>query len=424
MAIADPARMAALALLAGAYEAGVTISDQIAAGALDHLAPGDRGRAQRLALSTLRNGGRADKVLKAFVRRRPPVDIQILLYLATVEMLEEGVAPHGVVSTAVSLARSGGPSTESYAGLINAVLRKVADVTPEAWAKIPAPELPGWLRGRLMSAYGKVNTQKMEVAHTKGAALDITAKGDPSALIEALGATLLPTGSLRIPARAQVSELPGFAEGQWWVQDAAAALAAKALDAKPGERVLDLCAAPGGKTMQLAARGAQVTALDMSRPRLKRVHENLERTGLSAEVIAEDALHYAPEQPYDAILLDAPCSATGTIRRHPDLPFVRDPSTLKEVFALQTAMLDHALTLLAPKGRLVFCTCSLLPEEGEEQIKSALARHDGLRTLPITLEGVDPDWMTPEGGLRLRPDYWADLGGMDGFYIAILSREA
>lgn len=422
MAIADPARMAALALLAGAYEAGVTISDQIAAGALDHLAPGDRGRAQRLALSTLRNGGRADKVLKAFVRRRPPVDIQILLYLATVEMLEEGVAPHGVVSTAVDLARSGGPSTESYAGLINAVLRKVADVTPEAWAKIPAPELPGWLRGRLMSAYGKVNTQKMEVAHAKGASLDITAKGDPTALIEALGATLLPTGSLRIPARAQVSELPGFADGQWWVQDAAAALAAKALNTKPGERVLDLCAAPGGKTMQLAATGAQVTALDMSRPRLKRVHENLERTGLTAEVVADDALHYAPEQLFDAILLDAPCSATGTIRRHPDLPFVRDPATLKDVFALQTAMLDHALTMLAPQGRLVFCTCSLLPEEGEEQIKSALARHEGLRTLPIEIDGVDPAWMTEEGGLRLRPDYWPELGGMDGFYIAILSR--
>ncbi|WP_376876578.1 RsmB/NOP family class I SAM-dependent RNA methyltransferase [Albirhodobacter sp. R86504] len=422
MAIADPARMAALALLAGAYEAGVTVSDQIAAGALDHLAPGDRGRAQRLALSTLRNGGRADKVLKAFVRRRPPVDIQILLYLATVEMLEEGVAPHGVVSTAVSLARQGGPSTESYAGLINAVLRKVADVTPEAWAKIPAPELPSWLRGQLMSAYGKSNTQKMEAVQVKGAPLDITAKGDPAALVEALGATLLPTGTLRLPARAQVSELPGFAEGQWWVQDAAAALAAKALNPQAGERVLDLCAAPGGKTMQLAAAGAQVTALDLSRPRLKRLHENLERTGLTAEVIAEDALHYAPSKLFDAVLLDAPCSATGTIRRHPDLPFVRDPATLKDLFTLQAGMLDHALTMLKPQGRLVFCTCSLLPEEGEGQIKAALERHAGLRTLPITLQGIDPDWITSEGGLRLRPDYWADLGGMDGFYIAVLTR--
>ena len=416
---ADPARMAALSLIAGVYEAQVSLKDQIGAGALDHLAPGDRGRAQRLALSVLRNAPRIDKLLKPFLRRRPPFDLQILLYLGVSEILLEGVAAHGAVSSAVALARAGGARTESFAGLVNAVLRKVCDLPPEALTSLPAPELPNWLRGRLMSAYGKPTVARMEAAHLRAAATDITLKSGEAPE----GAVLLPTGSYRLPYRAQVSDLAGFAEGDWWVQDAAAALAAKALGAKSGERVLDLCAAPGGKTMQLAATGAQVTALDMSEPRLKRLRENLARTGLSAEVIAADALHYRPETPFDAILLDAPCSATGTIRRHPDLPYVRDPASIKELVALQAQMLDAALAMLAPNGRLVYCTCSLLPEEGEAQITAALARHAGLKTRPIALDGVSPDWISAEGGLRLRPDYWPEIGGMDGFYIAVLSKD-
>jgi 16S rRNA (cytosine967-C5)-methyltransferase len=422
---AEQARTAALSLVAGAVIEGVSFADQIAAGQLTGLPVQERARAQRLALSTLRHMGRADAVLKPHMRRSPPADIQVLLQMATVEMLVEGSAPHGVVNAAVAIARSGGKRTESFAGLVNAVLRKVAETTPETFAALPVPALPGWLRGRLMSAWGKQMTMKMEVAHLAGAPLDLTPKsGDAAALAEALGGTVLPTGSVRLTARGQVSDLPGYEAGDWWVQDAGAALAARALAPAPGARVLDICAAPGGKTMQLAAMGADVTALDISGPRMARLSENLARTGLSARILIDDALHWEPEAPFDAVLLDAPCSATGTVRRHPDLPYSRDPSTIKHLFALQADLLDRALSWLAPTGRLVFCTCSLLPEEGEAQITAALARHPDLEVdrAAVTLPGVNPDWISAEGGLRLRPDYWPDLGGMDGFYIAALRR--
>ncbi len=191
---------------------------------------------------------------------------------------------------------------------------------------------------------------------------------------------------------------------------------------EPGERVLDLCAAPGGKTLQLAAAGAVVTALDMSGPRLARLAENLARTGLSAEVVVADALHWQAPAPFDAVLLDAPCSATGTIRRHPDLPFVKDGSEIPGLVALQAAMIDRALALVRPGGRVVFCTCSLLPDEGEAQLEAALARHPGLAVEPPETAGVDAGWITPAGALRLRPDHWAARGGMDGFFIVRLRR--
>jgi 16S rRNA (cytosine967-C5)-methyltransferase len=184
--------------------------------------------------------------------------------------------------------------------------------------------------------------------------------------------------------------------------------------------VLDLCAAPGGKTLQLAAAGAVVTALDISGPRMARLAENLARTRLSATLVTADALNWEPVDHFDAILLDAPCSATGTIRRHPDLPFIKDGSEIADLVALQAALLDRALGWLKPGGRLVFATCSLLPDEGEAQLAAALARHPGLRADPFTLPGVDPDWWTKDGGLRLRPDLWADRGGMDGFFMTRL----
>ena len=187
---------------------------------------------------------------------------------------------------------------------------------------------------------------------------------------------------------------------------------------KPGEKVLDLCAAPGGKTLQLAATGAHVTALDISAPRMEKLRENLTRTRLQAKIVVADALHWQPEHLFDAVLLDAPCSATGTIRRHPELPFLKDGSELAELTTLQAALIDRALMFLKPGGRLVFCTCSLLPDEGEAQLSAALARHPGLKVQRPELPGIDPAWITPEGGLRLRPDYWADLGGMDGFFMA------
>ncbi|MFC3061743.1 RsmB/NOP family class I SAM-dependent RNA methyltransferase [Paenirhodobacter populi] len=416
----DLARRAACALLTGVTEEHRTLSEQIGAGALDGLSPPERARAQRLAQTTLRNLPRADAMLKPHLRKSPPPDLRALLRLAVTELCAEDAAPHGVVNAAVSLARAGGQRTEGFTGLVNAVLRKVAEARP-AWDTLPPPALPGWLRGRLMSAYGKVAVQRMEAAHLTGAPTDLTAKGDPAALAARLGGLLLPTGSVRLAPGAHVTDLPGYAEGDWWVQDAAAAMAARALAPRAGEKVLDLCAAPGGKTLQLAAAGAEVTALDISAPRLARLRENLERCGLQVQTVAADALDWQPEQRYDAILLDAPCSATGTIRRHPDLPYVKDAAGIKVLVALQAALLDRALTWLAPGGRLVFVTCSLLPEEGERQIEAALARHPSLRCTTIDLPGIEPGWITPTGGLRLRPDYWPDLGGMDGFFIASLT---
>ncbi|TGN42317.1 RsmB/NOP family class I SAM-dependent RNA methyltransferase, partial [Paracoccus liaowanqingii] len=315
----------------------------------------------------------------------------------------------------VDLTRTLGARGQAAAGMVNAVLRKAAAF--EGWADLPPQPLPDWLRGPLVDAYGDAVMQAIEAAHQQGAPLDLTLKpGAPPVP----GAEALPTGSWRMTGPAQVSTLPGFEAGDWWVQDAAAALPVRLLDPRPGERIADLCAAPGGKTLQLAAAGARVTAVDISEGRLRRVTENLTRCGLTADLVAADVLDWRPEAPFDAILLDAPCSATGTIRRHPDLPFIRDGHGIAELIELQAALLDHALTLLRPGGRLVFATCSLIPDEGEVQVAEALERHPGLTVERPDLPGIDPTWITEEGGLRLRPDYWSDRGGMDGFYMARL----
>ncbi len=411
----DDARKVALRLIAGLRE-GQGLSDQSAA--LRGLPVSVQARAMRLAATTLRHRGRADAVLEGFMSRRPPAPVQEVLQLATVEMLELGGAAHGVVDAAVNLTRGLGRKGQAAAGMVNAVLRKVAGY--EGWAALPPQHLPDWLRGPVVQAYGETAVRAIEAAHQAGAPLDLTLR--PGAAPQIEGAVALPTGSLRLAAQGQVSALPGFEDGQWWVQDAAAALAVRALDPQPGERIADLCAAPGGKTLQLAAAGAQVTAVDISKSRLKRLRENLARTGLKAELVASDVLAWQPEIPPDAVLLDAPCSATGTIRRHPDLPFLRDGSGIAELIALQARLLDHALMLLKPGGRLVYATCSLLPDEGEEQILDALARHPGLAVETPEMQGVEAGWVSPGGGLRLRPDYWPERGGMDGFYIARLRK--
>ncbi|WP_170439152.1 RsmB/NOP family class I SAM-dependent RNA methyltransferase [Ruegeria arenilitoris] len=412
------ARRSAIYLLDQILGEGRLLSECLAAGALDRLAPEDRARAQRLTLETLRGLERADRLLEGHLRRTPALTVQNALRLGTVELCQ-GEAAHGVVNAMVEII---GRSRKHgrLKGLVNAVLRKIAAEGPDAWPKMRVPRLPDWLREPLIAAWGADAVKGMEQAHFAGAPLDLTPK--PGATIP-MG-TELPTGSVRVTDAGQVSALPGYASGDWWVQDAAAALPARILAPRPGERVLDMCAAPGGKTLQLAAAGAEVTALDISEGRLARVRENLERTGLSARVVAGDALDHQGQ--YDAILLDAPCSATGTIRRHPDLPFAKDGSEFGGLIALQARMLAHAWTLLKPGGRLVYCTCSLLPDEGEVQIEEALPHHPDMQVDRAALQvpGVQPDWLTEEGGLRLRPDFWADLGGMDGFYIACLNKSA
>lgn len=398
------------------------MSEALAGDVLDKLPPEDKARAQRLATETLRGMERADRLLQKHLNKQPPLFVRNVLRVGTVELCQGGAA-HGVVNAMVNLV-SQHPRLSHLKGLTNAVLRKIAADGPAAWGALRAPRLPKWLRGPLVEAWGADAMAAMEVAHFNGASLDLTAKTDPAAVAEAVQGTVLPTGSVRVPNPGQVSTMPGFATGDWWVQDAAAALPVMVLAPQTGESILDLCAAPGGKTMQLAAAGAIVTAVDDSGTRMARVQENLTRVGLTATMQTKDARRVKGE--YDAILLDAPCSATGTIRRHADLPHAKDGSEFGDLIELQSELIDHAWSLLKPGGRLLFCTCSLLPDEGEVQVDEALERHDDMTpdATVFDLPGIDPAWITTEGGLRLRPDYWAELGGMDGFYIACLRKAA
>ena len=419
------ARIGALELLGGVMGDGLPLSDLLdPKGPLDGYAPADRARAQRLALSVLRQVEPLDRLLSKHLRKPPPLAVMNVLRLAVVELVG-GAAAHGVVNSAVEIANRG-RRTKALAGLINAVLRAVG---PAPVLDGPAQRMPRWLRQPMVHAYGRDAVAAIEAVQAAEPPLDLTPKAAGSKAAGSKAAAgpmpegaVLPTGSLRLADAGQVSALPGFAEGAWWVQDAAAALAVPLLGVQPGERVLDLCAAPGGKTMQLAAAGAEVTALDISGPRLARVAQNLQRTGLRARLVTADALHWQPEALFDAVLLDAPCSASGTIRRHPDLPFVKDDSGLAALTALQAALFDRALGWVKPGGRLVYCTCSLLPEEGEAQLAAAMARHGDLRVVRAALPCVPDDWITPDGALRIRPDYWADRGGLDGFFMVCVTR--
>ncbi len=413
---ATTARRSAIYLLDQILGEGRLLSECLAAGALDRLGHEDRARAQRLTLETLRGLERADRLLEGHLRKTPDLTVLNTLRLGTVELCQ-GEAAHGVVNSMVEIV---GRSRKHgrLKGLVNAVLRKVAADGPDAWPKMRVPRLPDWLRQPLIEAWGQDAVKGMERAHFDGAPLDVTLKSG----VAGPGGEELPTGSVRLRDAGQVSALPGFAAGEWWVQDAAAALPVRVLAPHSGETVLDLCAAPGGKTMQLAAAGAEVTALDVSEARMKRVRENLARTGLQASILVGDALEHSGQ--YDAILLDAPCSATGTIRRHPDLPHAKDGSEFGGLIELQAHMLRHAWTLLKPGGRLVYCTCSLLPDEGEVQVEEALAEHPDMTIdrAALHLPGIEGSWITEEGGLRLRPDYWPEVGGMDGFYVACLRK--
>ena len=410
------ARRAVLALLDGVLDKGVSLAEQGDA-PLAGLSAGDRARAQRLASAVLRQAEPIDRMLGAHLHKEPPLAVLNILRLAVTELAEGGAA-HGVVNSAVELARRD-KTTQGLAGLVNAVLRKFP---PPVVIEGPVQRLPGWLRQALVARYGKVAVGKMEEVQSRTPVVDLTLRRG-TAVDSISGGEVLPTGSLRLAAGGQISALPGFAEGTFWVQDAAAALAVRMLGDVSGLSALDLCAAPGGKTLQLADGGAEVTALDISGPRLVRLQENLARTGLRAKIVTADALQWAPPAPYDAILLDAPCSATGTIRRHPDLPFLRQPSDIAGLVELQARLLDRALGWLKPGGRLVYCTCSLLQDEGEGQIAAALLRHPNLVMLRPEIAGIDPAWMGARG-LRLRPDYWAETGGMDGFFMACLQTPA
>jgi 16S rRNA (cytosine967-C5)-methyltransferase len=420
------ARRAAAALVAGVLDAGRSLADQLGGGgALSALTPAERARAQALATGTLRHLGRIDDLLGGFLERKPPPPALNALRLAVAEMHLDGVPPHAAVDGAVRLARAGTRGRQ-LPGLVNAVARRVAAGGPALWEAARETTLPGWLAGPIVAAYGADAAAAIAAAHRRGAPIDLTPRNPQGApaLAETLGATLLPTGSLRLAGRPQLSALPGFADGAWWVQDAAAAVPARLFGPVAGLTALDLCAAPGGKTLQLAGGGAEVTAVDASEPRLGRLRDNLARTGLAARIVAADLLSWEPAAPADRILLDAPCTATGTIRRHPDLPYLRTGREPGPLVALQAALLRRAWAWVRPGGRLVYAVCSLLPAEGEDQLARFLAETADAEVVRPSADalGLEPGWIDAAGGVRLRPDYWLEQGGMDGFYAVCLGK--
>lgn len=413
-----PARRAALRLLDGVFQGAIL--EEVAGGT-----GAERAEARGLAELTLRRLGQVDDALGRFVERVPAGTGRQILRLMAAELLFAGTAPHAAVDLGVRLAQ-GDKRTARLAGLVNAVGRKLASAGDlPAGQDAAALNTPAWLARALARDWGDEVARAVAEAHLEPAPHDLTPKvaGDAGALAEELGARLLPTGSLRLVGRPQLTALPGFRAGAWWVQDAAAALPAQLVPRPAGRRVLDLCAAPGGKTMQLAAAGARVTALDISAQRMERLRENLGRTGLEAETVVADALDWQPEAPFDAVLLDAPCTATGTIRRHPDLPHRTDGRGLPALVELQRRLLDRAWGWVAPGGVLVFCTCSLLKAEGEAQAADFLARTAGTVAVPVGADEAPAEFIA-DGWLRTRPDFWADRGGLDGFFAGRFARQS
>ena len=413
------ARRGALALLSAVFDHGAMLGDGGEGSAAE------RAEARGVAELVLRRLGQVDAALSHFVERLPGGEGRQILRLMAAELLFGGTPPHAAVDMGVRLAAGGG-KTARLKGLVNAVGRRLAEGGAALVAAQDAARLncPDWLWQALVRDWGEARALAVAEAHLAGARLDLTPKvpGDAEALAEELGGRVLPTGSIRLEGRAQVTALPGFEAGAWWVQDAAASLPARLLPEVAVKRVLDLCAAPGGKAMQLAAAGAHVVALDVSAPRMERLRENLARTGLEAEIVVADALEWEPEQRFDAVLLDAPCTASGTIRRHPELPYRIDNSSLPALVELQAQLLDRAWGWIAPGGVLVFCTCSLFRAEGEDQAASFLERTGD--AVAMSVEAVDgvPAELVTGGWLRTRPDLWADRGGLDGFFAARFRR--
>ncbi len=415
------ARAAALDLLTAALGGRAGLDEGLSHPALAALEARDRAFARALVMATLRHLGPIDAALQTRLKKPPPERVVHILRLGVAQLFLLKTPPHAAVGATVELAaRSKGG--QQFKGLVNAVLRGLTREPPV----LDDPELlaPGWLLARWRAAFGAEGARAIAAIIAEEPATDLSVK-DP-AKAEALAADLegevLPGGSVRTGRRGDIAGWPGFADGDWWVQDASAAIPARLLGVRAGETALDLCAAPGGKALQLAAAGAAVTAVDRSADRLKRVAENLARTGLAAERIAADGATWADPRPFDAVLLDAPCSATGTFRRHPDVLWAAKPSDIASLAAVQSKLLDAAARRVRPGGRLVYCVCSLEPEEGEGQVAAFLARTPGFRLDPIALgEGGAPvASVRADGTLRILPQHVA--GGTDGFFVARFRR--
>lgn len=416
-------RVAALKTLDAVLKDGTALDEALARARKPLKDSRDKAFHRQVVMTVLRHHGELVALLDAFVDRMPKgraESVLTVLKIGMAQVLFLEVASYAAVSTTVDLVRRAGFS--GHAGMVNAIMRRT---TKEGVARLEdmdatALNTPEWLMTSWVAAYGETTARDIATASLLEPALDLTVKDSPEQWAEALGGDVLPTGSVRLRQSGAVETLPGFGDGTWWVQDAAATLPVRLLGDVVGKRVADICAAPGGKSAQLATGGATVISVDRSADRLKRLKENMKRLDLVSEVVIADATEWQPEEAFDAVLLDAPCTATGTIRRHPDIGLNKSRRDIDTMIPIQTRILDNAVSYLKPGGTLVYCTCSLQPEEGPEQIAAFLARHDNVTLSPITPDEVFglAETITPEGYLRTLPHQLADHGGWDGFFAA------
>lgn len=429
------ARQAAAKLLAAIVDAKTSLDgltdEENGHPAYRALEPRDRALVRAILISALRFRGTIEAALQAQLDRplaANALTLSHLLHVAAAQILFLDVPDRAAVDLAVTHAKAD-PRTRRFDRLVNAVLRGLVRSKDAGEPPPQAADAPPWFVQRLEAAYGADRSTAILEAHRTEAPVDFTVKSDPQGWAEKLGGIALPTGTVRVAhPDGPITGLPGFAEGAWWVQDAAAAIPATLFGDLSGSRVADLCAAPGGKTAQLALAGADVTAIEINRNRLARLEQNLARLGLSATTVQADLTKYSPETPFDAVLLDAPCSSTGTVRRHPDVAFTKSPEEIEKLAGVQIRLLEAACKLVCPGGRIVFSNCSLDPQEGEQLIAGFLAANPD-----IVADPVGPDefpalagWITQEGWVRTTPadlpnDHPA-LAGMDGFFAARLRR--
>lgn len=430
-----PVRLAAAHIIADVVQGGHRLDDCFSPLAvparLTGLGARDIALVRSIATVALRRLGVIRRALAILLEKglpRQAVRLEWPLIAAAAQILFLDSADHAAVDLAVRAVRLE-PKSSGFAGLVNGVLRNLQRRREEFLELAAGGEFdtPPWLAQRWRKAYGESAAKAVAAMHMLEPPLDLSVKSDAAGWAKRLDGVVLPTGSVRLQSRVPIAELDGYGEGEWWVQDAAAALPARLLRAKSEERILDMCAAPGGKTAQLAQAGAHVTALDRSAERLKLLAANLSRLQLHADIAVADATSYSAT-PFDAILLDAPCSSTGTIRRHPDVPWTKKPGDIDGLASLQTRMLDRAATLTRPHGRIVYCTCSLEPEEGEQQIAAFLRRNPDFKrdSIDPEREGIPPEFVNPDGDLRTMPQMLPNpdprLAGVDGFFAARIIR--
>ena len=429
------ARRIAADILDGVLHKQRTLDEQLEGPAahpgLKTLADRDRALMRRLVATILRRLGTLGHILSRLLDKGVPTDApraQSALLIGAAQILWMDVPDHAAVDLSVRLVQSDRRAAK-YAGLVNAVLRRCAREGQPLIDEVKDQTLdvPPWLMVRWTAHYGVDTARAIALALSHEPSLDLTVKADSAHWATRLHGETLPTGTVRTLLQGSVPMLPGFTEGQWWVQDAAAALPAKLFGDLKGQRIVDLCAAPGGKTAQLIHGGADVTAIDRSPNRVARLRENLGRLGLEATTVVSDGTEWQPEMAdFDGILVDAPCASTGTIRRHPDVAWLKQDSDISALSALQAKLLRKAVTLLRPGGTLVYCTCSLEPEEGELAVASLLAEVPEMGRVPVTASEVGglTEIINADGDLRTLPCHLPHddprLGGLDGFYAARL----